>query len=449
MPSIAKRGEEDETGGIGALASDINGFPTVAFPAPSSANDSGLMTCEGPVNLVWFHAGAFSSADALFDLRITNVGVPQNQSQSQSQPAPSVPITVTVARSQRVVADNHFYAWQQVDLPPGSYILDGQSVDSRSKTKYIPSEPFSISAGADTSCVSINPNPSLPQTTPSTTTASASSTRSPSTPASTHGTSSPAAASHTPLHESASTTSIDHRSQVIAGSVAGSFAIVLIIAIFYVLMYMRRRRRVYDNPNALAPREWRRSRKLQRLDSRPTPLLPPPPVPPGTPDTASVYLTVPTPARLRFPSEAERGDSFTTQRSALHARWGWAVPLTPMFNLLLARRSSVGSTQFVSPVGYETPLPSSQALNFDRSRLASTQGHSRLTSLSGAFDYDRERLHSLSEFRWASDFPRDRDGGDRFEKSSVTIERLEKLDEASDGETMTPGATPVKTKPKS
>lgn len=453
MPSVRRAdGSNDDNGGIAALANGINGLPTIAFPVPSPST---IVTCTGPVDIIWFHAGAFGTTDLLFDLYLTNVGVPQNPPVSGSSsttstvfpsaPAAAASVTVTIAQSQQVLATNHFYAWQKVALPSGYYIINGTSVDTTSKVVFLPSSPFFIAPGADTSCISINP--SLPRTTATTTSPSPSST--PTAAQLQPEQSDASSPTDTPLNE-AHTTSVDHRTKVIAGSVAGSLAIVLIIAVVYILLYMRRHRRTYyPDPEAAVPGKWRR---LQRISSKPTPILPPPPVPPSSPiggaNATSVYLTVPT---VRFPSEARGADSFTTQRSQLQARWGWAMPLTPMFGLLAARRSSVGSDRFMSPAGagLETPLPSGTSGSFafwqaqtqrgERSPLpsASFMQRSRMTSLAGLdvhmSEYERDRLHSLSEFRWVEGFP--------DPALNATVERLDTVEEKD-----TPTSTPTKEK---
>ncbi|KAH7099550.1 hypothetical protein BKA62DRAFT_302151 [Auriculariales sp. MPI-PUGE-AT-0066] len=127
----------------------------------------------------------------------------------------------------------------------------------------------------------------------------------------------------------------------------------------------------------------------------------------------SMYLTVPAYAAYSTPAtrERERGrenshstatDSESQSRATVLSRFGWAVPITPMFNLVMSRRSSAGSSRFVSPGGpLETPrmgvkFPRAEP---DQQSDKSKQG-SEVTRLTG-FEYDREAVHSLSDFQWA------------------------------------------------
>ena len=164
----------------------------------------------------------------------------------------------------------------------------------------------------------------------------------------------------------------------------------------------------------------------------------------------SMYLTVP--AHVTY---ATRGESRSTSRflpndypyeggearsrsdsrvTVGSSRWGWTVPITPLFNLVMSRRSSAGSGRFVSPGGaLETPRPdvlafperprvSSDAsaastnmrfpagtgpgpdVDMDMDMRACTRsGDLARSTREGLSMYERDRfeVHSLSDFPWA------------------------------------------------
>lgn len=141
-------------------SSSVSSSASASSAAPSATSPPDLIlhnfpdpptTCQSD-NITWDYAGPSS---AQLTLILTNVDVNQ-----------STPPTVNTTLDSNINATMDSWIWQQVNVPPGYYVLKGFVLDNTSQT-----DPFFVINGSDTSCLQTQP----PTPTPSQTTTSGSS----------------------------------------------------------------------------------------------------------------------------------------------------------------------------------------------------------------------------------------------------------------------------------
>jgi len=97
-----------------------------------------MTTCQSD-NITWDYTGP---SPAQLTLQITDIYV--NQS-----PTATPPPTVNMTLSANISASDESWYWEQVDVPPGYYIVQGSVLDADSQ-----SNSFFVANGSDTSCLS-------------------------------------------------------------------------------------------------------------------------------------------------------------------------------------------------------------------------------------------------------------------------------------------------------
>lgn len=141
-----------------SVSSSVSSSASSAVPSATPSPDLILHTLHDPPttcqsdNITWDYSGP---SPAQLTLILTNVNVNQ-----------STPPTVNTTLGSNIDATIDNWIWQQVNVPPGYYILEGFVLDTTSQTNR-----FLVTNGSDTSCLQTQP----PTPTPSQTTTSGSS----------------------------------------------------------------------------------------------------------------------------------------------------------------------------------------------------------------------------------------------------------------------------------